>query len=188
MYKCKCKHHNILLWHSVTFPKCRSWNVILDFKKKTQMHQYLSLFGVRVGGIVYLHSICYAGSFWKKMPLIHWAALPPALEKHLSVWARVCFCSAPFSLSLSLPADTMALPCLDHTASVGFSANPPELSFNHYLDNSETFSCQCCHFFQKQTARICGLTPKPNLVRDWQIFNLLITIQDLSLFSSQFSP
>lgn len=110
-----------------SFPQCRSWNVTLDLKNQTQTHQYLALFGVRVGGIVYLHSICHAGSFWKKMPLMHWAVcrLP---------WKNICpyepeFVSAlsPFPLSLSLPANTMALPCLDHSASVGFSANPPEL-------------------------------------------------------------
>lgn len=84
-----------------TFPQCRSWNVILDLKKQTQTHQYLALFGVRVGGIVYLHSICHAGSFWKKTP--HWTALPPALEKHLSIWARVCFCTIPISF-VSVPS------------------------------------------------------------------------------------
>lgn len=97
-----------------TFPQCRSWNVILDLKKQTQTHQYLALFGVWVGGIVYLHSICHAGSFWKKTPLMHWTALPPALEKHLSIWARVCFCTAPISF-VSAPS------CRHHGATVSCS-------------------------------------------------------------------
>lgn len=185
MYQCKyIIMYNIIYLHCInvkagiiifsfdtllnTFPQCRSWNVILDLKKQTQIYRYLALFGVWAGDIVFLHSICYSRTILEKdapHALSHFAACPGESFVPMS---QSLFLDCPHFLGLYSFLSTPWHYCVLITTLLWtWVSTLRSRSFKHYLDDAETFACKCCHFLQKQTAGICGLTPKPDLVRDW---------------------